>query len=222
MPDASPFLAVVLLDDAVLADDLFVRGFGRMLAGSARRLVLVHGDGGTAGRALEAAAVFDASDTDRADGRALAAFALNRRLAAQWSDAGAVVTGLSGEGRAILRADDAGALALPGAALVRSLVAQGVIPLVAARAARADGARVAADPVGAVAALAHALGGEAVAFLRAALPGGPAAAASAASDEALAEAFRAAGQPVRLLRPEALLAPVPRAGEAAPGRISAC
>lgn len=164
---------VVLLDDRTLSDDLFARGFGRMLAGSARPLVLVHGDGGAAAQAFEAHARFDASQAETDEARALAAFVLNRKLASAWSDAGAAVTGLGGEGRALFRRTN-GAVAAANVAFVQALLAQRVVPLVAARALNTgptDAGRMEAVPLAqAVAALATALGGTAVALFRTGAP----------------------------------------------------
>ena len=159
---------VVLLDDHTLSDALFARGFGRMLATSARPLVLVHGDGGAAAQAFEAQARFDASAAETDEARSLAAFVLNRKLASAWSDAGAAVTGLSGEGRALFRRTD-DALAAAHVSFVQTLLAQRVVPLVAARAVQA-GRMEAVPPAQAVAALVAALGGTAVALLRTGAP----------------------------------------------------
>ena len=159
---------VVLLDDRTLSDDLFARGFGRMLAGSARPLVLVHGDGGAAAQAFEAHARFDASQAEADEARALATFVLNRKLAAAWSDAGAAVTGLGGEGRPLFRRTD-GTVTAANVPFVQTLLAQRVVPLVAARALHAG--RMETVPLAqAVAALAGALGGSAVALLRTSAP----------------------------------------------------
>lgn len=181
MLDASPPTPfVVLLDDRTLADDLFVRGYGRLLAGVRRPLVFVHGDGGNAARALEAAAM---DETPGNAARVLAARMLNRKLAAAWADAGAVVTGLSGDGRALFRRADDGTLAAHDAPL-RTLVGQRVTPLVASVAQDVGGAPVYAAPAEAAAALARAWGWAVAVFTR---PGGAGLDASALAPETLAD-----------------------------------
>lgn len=208
-PPPTPF--VVLLDDRTLADDLFVRSYGRLLAGVRRPLVFVHGDGGNAARALEAAAVDDAPGNAA---RALAARMLNRKLAAAWADAGAVVTGLSGDGRALFRRADDGTLAAHDAPL-RTLVGQRVTPLVASVAQDAGGAPVYAAPAEAADALARAWGWAVAVFTR---PGGARLDASALAPETLADyaarladadaALRLAQRaPLLVTTPPALLAP---------------
>lgn len=212
MPDPLLPPLVVLLDDPTLADDLFARGYGRLLAGARRPLVFVHGDGGGAARALEAAAVDEAPD---ASARAIAARMLNRKLAAAWADAGAVVTGLGGDGRAFVRLTDDGTLTVHDAPL-RVLVAQRVMPLVASVVQASDGAPTYATPADVAAALARAWGWAVAVFARPGAPdwGAPTLAPEALIDRAdrLADADAAArllelGVPLFVTTPPALAAP---------------
>ncbi|MBE2185866.1 MAG: hypothetical protein IAE99_03740 [Rhodothermales bacterium] len=167
MAEPAPTPLVVLLDDHTLAGDLFVRNYGRLLAGLHRPLVFVHGDGRGAARALEAAAV---NGTPDASAQQVATWMLNRKLTAAWSDAGAVVTGLSGEGRSVFHLESDGALTVRDATL-RALVSQQVLPLVASVAHAPNGAPVYAVPAEAVAALAQAWGWAVAVFTRVGTPG---------------------------------------------------
>lgn len=162
MAEPAPTPLVVLLDDHTLADDLFVRNYGRLLAGLHRPLVFVHGDGRGAARALEAAAV---NGTPDASAQQVATWMLNRKLTAAWSDAGAVVTGLSGEGRSVFHLEADSTLTVRDATL-RALVSQQVLPLVASVAHAPNGVPVYAAPAEAVAALAQAWGWAVAVFTR--------------------------------------------------------
>ena len=147
---------LVLLDDVHLDDPLFLNGFGRLLAGTPRPLVLVHGDGGVADRALEAGGVFDAAPGDLDRARATAARALNRRLAARLTDAGVPTVGVLGADRGLLRLASAGTVEAGDTRWLVDVVARGAVAVVAALARTAEGGGAAVPAASAVLTLARA------------------------------------------------------------------
>ena len=139
MPRSAPMLYAVLLDRFHLDDPLFVNGLGRLLSGAPGPFVLVHGDGGLAARALEAAARFDATPEEKAAATAAATRALGLRLATKLTDAGVPAVAYAGSDRGLLRRSAEGALEAPGVAALATLAAQGAVPVVGAVVMGAEG-----------------------------------------------------------------------------------
>jgi hypothetical protein len=157
---------VLYLDRYHLGDPLFLTGFARDVLTFSAPLVLVHGAGETAERALEAQGRFPeyrdgvlAAETD-AD-RALvtrSARDLNRQIAHTLNDAGVAAVRLEAGGRGLIRATDDGVEA-GNVAWLREIVMQGAVPVVAAIVGEAGGPAREVNGGDVAGALAHALAG---------------------------------------------------------------
>ena len=166
-------MLLVLLDAFHLGDPLFVPQLARDLAARKEGLVLVHGSGEAGERALESRGVFPeardgvwqtASDEERADVER-AARDLNRRLVHEMNEVGVPAVRVMAADRGLLVADGAG-LRAGRTTWLGTLVGQGGVAVVAALVAGPEpGPLVEVDAAGAAAALAEALGAEAVAVL---------------------------------------------------------
>lgn len=166
MPD-SPLL-LVYLDRYHLGDPLFLQRFAPTVKAHEGPLVLLHGAGEAAERALEA----EGRIAERVDGvlvieteaeRALverAARERNRRIVHDLNDAGVSALRLTGTDRGLLRQEAGDGVTVGRTAWLRPLVRQGVVPVVALLATGAEGHAVEAPPGAALAALARALGAE--------------------------------------------------------------
>lgn len=166
-------MLVLYLDRYHLGDPLFLTGFARDVLALGVPAVLVHGSGEAAERALEAEGRFP----ERRGGLLVtqtpeelatvvrAARELNRQIAHALNEAGVSVVRLEGSSRGLLRAAGDG-VELGNADWFRPLVAQRVVPVIAALLGGvADAREVSGGAV--AAALARALGGPeaAVTFL---------------------------------------------------------
>jgi hypothetical protein len=155
---------LVYLDPYHLGDPLFLQRFGPAVKGHEGPLVLVHGSGEAAERALEA----QGRTVERVDGvlrveeadRPLverAARDLNRRIV----DAlGVSAVRVVGSDRGLLRRTPGGGVAVGRADWLRALLRQRVVPVVATLAVGEGGGAVEAPPGVALVALARALGDE--------------------------------------------------------------
>ena len=138
---------VLYLDRYHLGDPLFLSGFARDVLAFSRPLVLVHGAGEAAERALEAQGRFpdyDAgvlavgTDADRAL-VARTARDLNRRIVHTLNDAGVAAVRLEAGGRGLIRATDGGVEA-GNAGWLQKIVMQGAVPVVVALVGEVGGA----------------------------------------------------------------------------------
>lgn len=130
---------VLYLDRYHLGDPLFLNGLARDVLAFPGPLVLVHGAGEAAERALEAQGRFPEwrdgvlaveSEADRTLVER-AARDLNRRIAHALNDAGVAAVRLDAGSRGLFRMEESG-LAVKKSDWLRTLVAQGAVPVVAA------------------------------------------------------------------------------------------
>ncbi len=144
--------SVLYLDRYHLGDPLFLNGLARDVLAFPEPLVLVHGAGEEAERALEAqgrvpewrdGVLVVESDADRALVER-AARDLNRRIVHTLNDAGVSAVRLDAGSRGLFRVGEAG-LEVNKTDWLRALVAQGVVPVIAAL---LDEGRAAAREVG--------------------------------------------------------------------------
>ena len=207
-------LLIVYLDAYHLGDPLFLDRFAQTVRAREGPLLLLHGTGEAAERALEAEGLVPAREGGvlRVEGtaqRALverAARDLNRRIVHALNEAGVSALRLTGTERGLLRAAPDGAVTVGRTAWLRALPQQGVVPVVALLAER-EGDGVEPSPGGAAAALAQALAPDdgpppVVAVFARAAPRDGADAAVAAPE--VAERVRHEGVRVRVIQPSAL------------------
>ena len=159
---------VLLLDAYHLGDPLFLPGFARDVAArvSGTPLVLVHGGGEAAERALEAeglsaartGGVLAVQHPRAAEIVERAARELNREIVHALNEAGVPAVRFTGADRGLLRPGPSGVEAQAG--WLKALADQGAVPVVAALVRRDEGAALREVSAGAAAAaLAHAMDG---------------------------------------------------------------
>ena len=159
---------LVLLDAFHLDDLLFLGALGRLMAAAPQPVVLIHGDGGLAARALEAKGYFP-GDALSAEALALVAAAhqqQNRRLVGALTDAGIPAVGLLGSDRRMLVQTAGGEVLAGKATWLGELVSRGAVPVVAALAQDGVAVPVPVPAAAALGALREALGGTVVVFTR--------------------------------------------------------
>ena len=143
---AAAMPAVLYLDRYHLGDPLFLNGFARDVLASPEPLIIVHGSGESAERALEAQGRMVAwtdgilnveTDTDRALVER-SARELNRQIAHTLNEAGVASVRLDASSRGLLKATGTG-LAVKKIDWLRTLVAQGAVPVLTALMSREEG-----------------------------------------------------------------------------------
>src|SRR5690606_20558615 len=165
-PPDSPIL-LVYLDRYHLGDPLFLQRFAPVVRAHEGPLVVLHGAGEAAERALEAegrlvARAGGVLQVEDEAGRALverSARDLNRHVVHALNEAGVAALRLTGMDRGLLRVTEGGEVAVGRVGWLRTLVLQGAVPAVALLAEGAGGA-FEVSPDRAVAALAEAFGEE--------------------------------------------------------------
>jgi acetylglutamate kinase len=138
---------VLYLDRYHLGDPLFLNGFARDVLAFDGPLVLVHGAGEAAERALEAQGRFPASEggvlaVETEGDRALVARAardLGRQIAHTLNDAGVAAVRLEASGRGLIRATDDG-IETGNTKWLRGIVGEGAVPVIAALVGEVGGA----------------------------------------------------------------------------------
>lgn len=172
---------VLYLDRYHLGDPLFLTRLARDIKVRPEPVLLVHGAGEGAERALEAdgsqprwrGTVLETKTAEAAETVALAARALNRSIAHALNDAGVAAVRLDGASRGLLAASADGAVRPANAGWLGPLVASGAVPVVAALGGAGSIPRQL--PAGAVlAALAEAVGGDVLLLARGDVPAGEA------------------------------------------------
>lgn len=175
-------LTLVYLDDYHAGDALFVQSLGRSLARMRRRqVVMVHGSGEHAQRALEAEGIFRERENgllpvETPEEHALVERALryaNRRITGVFTDAVVPAVGIIGTERGLFRIRD-GVIRVENVGWIEALARQGVVPVVAAFAEDVSSGRTGEVPVyRAIEALAAAFEStaRAVVFTKTNLPG---------------------------------------------------
>ena len=157
-------MLLVYLDPYHLGDPLFLTSFVRDVKAHTGPLLLVHGGGEEAERALEAQGLVP----ERVDGALQVADAqqaalveratrdLNRRIVHELNEAGVAALRLTGADRGLLRKQGDGTLAVGKSSWLRTLMEQGAVPVLAAL-IEEGGTVVEADPAAVCVALAEAL-----------------------------------------------------------------
>lgn len=148
---------LLYLDDYHLDDLLFTQSLGRLLQGAKRSVVFVHGSGGGAERLLEAQGHFPEKQDGRfvnltPDEMRLVEQGLrqtNRTLVMKLTDSGVPGVGLHGGDRRLLRRTEDGCVEAGDVSWLRTLVADGAVPVVSALVAGEAGP----EPAGAAEAL---------------------------------------------------------------------
>ncbi len=133
-------MTVLYLDRYHLGDPLFLNRLARDLAAFQQPILLVHGPGEDAERALEAegrlpewrGSVLAVGTPEEAETVGRAARGLNRRIAHALNEAGVAAVRLDGGSRGLLRAGAGGSVEEGEAGWLSPLVRQGAVPVVAA------------------------------------------------------------------------------------------
>ena len=159
MSPEHPFL-LVYLDAYHLGDPLFLRGFARDVEAHVGPLILVHGSGEEAERALEARGFLTEEEKNGPAAQQLVERAirdLNRRIVHELNDAGVPAVGVFGVDRGLLRRSGRGDVEAGKVDWLVALVRQGGIPVVGGLVRSSANEFTEADPAQVLVALAQAV-----------------------------------------------------------------
>ncbi len=159
-------MLLLYLDAYHLGDPLFLAGFARDVKAHRGPLLLAHGGGEEAERALEAAGFLATRRAGRLETDAPGAGALveravrdlNRRIVHELNEAGVAALRILGTDRGLLRLGEGGAVDVGRVGWLAALVSQRVVPVVGLLAER-DGGAVESAPAETLVGLAGALAG---------------------------------------------------------------